>query len=601
MLASLAVAAVAAVVVSSAGGASASEPLLGGLGGTVGYGTNCMPPCDDGYWPDNTTGLDITGAFPSGLKFYNGTYTHLWINNNGSISFSGGIMTFTPDAFPGAPQPMIAPYWADVDTRTASECNSGSYPSGGSYPAGAVCMNPATDGVWWSIKPGQMVITWDHVGLYRCQTTPTMTFQIILTTSAACGGGTSGMDFDIEFRYNQCGWEAGEASGAPAGGFCSAGTAGVSCTPAQAGFDSAQGTNEPAADYASLPDSRMAGISTELCDNSNLTPAVPGDWKFSVIGGNIMCPTAGQACQTGMPGVCADGQLQCGVSGTTTCVPLTPAGPTQCNGLDNDCNGVIDTGPCPSGTVCDGTACVPVCVEGGCPTGQTCTTAGVCVETDCVNVTCTAGQRCVDGSCVDACSGVTCPIDQVCRLGNCVDPCANLNCGMGQVCVAGECIPSCPCTACTSSQTCVTTGTQAGQCVPTDCATVTCPAGEVCQSGNCISACTGAVCPMGEACTAGNCVAASGDAGTTDGGGGLHLDGGLGGDSSFSIDGSAGDDASSGDDGGGGDNDFGGSSKSGCGCRAAGEAGGTEGWLAALGIGLAAMAVRRRRSTRPQL
>jgi MYXO-CTERM domain-containing protein len=104
---------------------------------------------------------------------------------------------------------------------------------------------------------------------------------------------------------------------------------------------------------------------------------------------------------------------------------------------------------------------------------------------------------------------------------------------------------------------------------------------------------------MHEVCTDGNCVVGSGvsDAGA-DSGTGLHLDGGLNGDASFSLDGSSGSDASSGDDGGGGDTDFGGS-KAGCGCHAAGEESGTQGWLAALGIGLAAMAVRRRRTTRP--
>jgi MYXO-CTERM domain-containing protein len=589
---------VVGLTLAAAHDASAAMPLLTGLGGTNGFGTGCMPPNDDGTWP-STGGLDITGAFPQGLKFYAGTYTQVYINNNGNISFGGAINTYTPDAFPGAPQPMIAPYWADVDTRTmtgADTCSS--YPSGGSFPAGTVCTNPnpTTDVVEWSITPGQFVVTWYNVGYYSCLTDHLMSFQMILSTVAACGG-SSGMDFDIEFRYNVCGWEAGDASGGT-DGFCG-GNAG--CTPAQAGFDSGQGASEPAADYASLPMSRMNGIGAELCDQSNLTPAVPGDWKFSVIGGAIMCPTAGQPCQTGMPGVCADGQLQCGVSGTTTCVPLTPAGPTQCNGLDNNCDGTIDTGPCPSGTVCDGTACVPVCLEGGCPTGETCTSAGVCVETDCVNVTCPAGERCIGGSCVDDCTGVTCPIDQVCRVGNCVDPCANLNCGMGQVCENGACVPSCPCTACTSSQTCVATGPQTGQCVDTACATVTCPAGQVCQSGNCIDACTGAVCPMHEACTAGNCVAGSGgsDAGT-DGGVVLHLDGGLNGDASFGGDASGGGDSSTGDDGGDGDNDFGGT-KSGCSCHAAGDEGGsTQGWLAAMGIGLAAMAVRRRRATRPE-
>ena len=576
--------------------ASASMPLLNNLGGPHGFGTGCMPPNDDGTWPD-TGALDITTAFPSGLHFYGGVYTSLYINNNGNVSFSSAISTYTPNAFPGAPQPMIAPYWADVDTRTTTDSvdSCDNYDTGGSFPPGTVCTNPppTTNVIEWSIQPGQFVVTWYNVGYYACHTTPVMAFQMILSSVAACGG-SSGMDFDIEFRYNECGWEAGDASGGT-NGFCPPGTsqpdvsaADQSCFPAQAGFD--PGLPLPDTGYASLPKSLFNGVGAELCGQSNLNPAVPGDWKFSVIGGSIMCPTAGQACQTGQPGVCANGELTCGVSGTTTCVPLTPAGPSQCNGLDNDCNGVIDTGPCPSGTVCDGTACVPVCVEGGCGTGETCTSAGICVETDCLNVTCMAGERCVGGSCVDDCTGVTCPINQVCRSGNCVDPCANLNCGMGQVCVAGACVPSCPCTTCASGDTCETTGPQVGQCVPTACATVTCPTGEVCQGGSCIDACTGAVCPMGQTCTMGNCVSTStGDGGAPDSG--LHFEGGLGDNGGFNTDGSTG----NGDDGGP-DTDFGGT-KSGCGCHTTGDSS-NEGWLAALGVGLAFAVAKRRRSGR---
>jgi Nidogen-like len=355
--------AAAVATFAAANEASAAMPLLTGLGGTSGFGTGCMPPNDDGTWP-SSGGLSITGAFPSGLGFYGTTYTSVYINNNGSISFGGPISTYTPDAFPGAPQPMIAPYWADVDTRTTTGADTcGSYPSGGTFPAGTVCTTPppTTDVVEWSITPGQFVVTWYNVGYFECHATPVMSFQLILTTAAMCGSGGSGVNFDIEFRYNECGWEAGDASGGT-NGFCGSN---AGCTPAQAGFDKGAGAGEPAADYASLPMSRMNGIGAELCDQSNLTPAVPGDWKFSVIGGMIMCPTAGQPCTTTMPGICAAGALQCGVNGVTTCVPLTSPQPTQCNGLDNDCNGVIDTGPCPSGTVCDGTACVPVCLEGG--------------------------------------------------------------------------------------------------------------------------------------------------------------------------------------------------------------------------------------------
>lgn len=495
--------AAALIVVAWCGEARAGATLMNGLGGPVGYGTSCMPANDDGSWPAGTPGLDITPAFPKGLHFYTGSYTTAWINNNGNISFNGALPTFTPDAFPGAPQPMIAPYWADVDTRDASFCDMNGYNDGQGYPAGAMCMNPATNGVWWSLTPGQMVVTWDQVGYYKCHTTPVMTFQMILT-AAGCGdtiapdGGVAGTDFDIEFRYNTCGWEAGDAS-IGVNGFCPPGSVGTTCTPAQAGFDSGE---TPDNDYWSLPMSRQAGVSTELCTGSNLTPAQPGIWKFSVRGGMVQCPTAGQPCNTGQPGICAAGLTQCNLQGTTTCVPINKPQPSQCNGLDNNCDGTIDNGPCPSTDLCYGAQCVPKCQEGACPTGKVCDT--VCIDPNCVGVTCPQGQWCSDGKCVDACSGVTCPIGQVCRLGTCVDPCNGVMCPTNQVCENGVCVPTCTCQMCPSGQSCQ----MSGKCIATDCANVTCGTGQVCQGGVCIDACTGATCPMDQVCKMGSCVQA---------------------------------------------------------------------------------------------
>jgi hypothetical protein len=575
--------------------APAQATLMSGLGGPVGYGTDCLPPNDDGSWPADNTGLDLTPAFPTGLHFYAGSYTRGWINNNGNLSFQSAIPTFTPDAFPGAPQPMIAPYWADVDTRDATTCDASGYPGGGGFPIGATCQNPTTDGVWWSLTPGQMVITWDHVGFFSCNTTPVMTFQMILT-SAGCAtmapdGGVSGIDFDIEFRYANCGWEAGDASGGSAG-FCAPGSvASGDCTPAQAGFDSAE---MPDNDYASLPVSRMAGISTELCTQSNLTPPQPGVWKFSVRGGAIECPSAGQPCMTGKPGICAQGVQQCTATGATTCVPLTTPQPMQCNGLDNNCDGVVDPGPCPTGEVCEGAMCVPVCSEGFCPPGTTCYN-NACVETDCVGVMCPSGQRCEGGKCVDACSGVTCPIGQVCRDGTCVDPCLGLNCGMGQVCQDGMCVPDCPCAACAAGKTCITSGAEKGACVDSACATMTCQAGFVCQMGTCVNACNGAVCPTGQVCQTGVCVphamavdAGMGLMGPLDGG--VGPGGGDGGTHAGTMDG-----GSSAD---GGTSAFGQGASKGCSCSTAVGARSpllTSTSRAGLGLGLAVLLLARRR------
>jgi hypothetical protein len=573
--------------------ASAAATLINNLGGPLGYGTstNCVPPNDDGAWPQDTTGLDITPAFPAGLQFYSGTWQRGWVDTNGNFAFRGAVSTYTPNAFPGAQNPMIAPFWADVDTRAPSWC---AYPSGGTFPAGSTCQSvygnngPASNGIWWDIRAGQVVITWDHVGYFNCHQDKTMTFQMILSSNT-CGGtvdGGAGTNFDIEFRYNQCAWETGDASG---------GSGGFGGTQAVAGFDSGDGTH-----FAMIPGSKAAGIAMALCNGSNLTPPQTGIWRWSVRGGQVTCPNAGKPCTvTGAKGICTQGQIECTASdggfGTETCVPLVGPQPTKCNGLDNNCDGTIDTGPCPGGEVCVGAACVPACIEGACPAGTTCsdTTAGkVCVETACIGKMCPVGQRCKGGMCVDDCSGVTCPIGQVCRVGTCVDPCDGLNCGSGLVCENGACVPTCPCRACDTGKAC----TSSGKCVDSGCENKTCAAGQVCVAGTCKDACTGAVCPTGETCKVGQCtpLPPAGDGGKD---GGIILppppdDGG-----SSGVDGSFGDDGGGNADGGGPDGFGDQGTKGGCGCRTA--SGGDENALAlTLGIGALALFVGRRKRAR---
>ncbi len=540
-----------------------AAPLVAGLGGPAGFGTQRMYLNDDGGtcpdfpgFPGMPGEINVDAAFPSGLIFFGMTFHSVCVNNNGNITFGGGLSQYTPDAFPVASLRMIAPFWGDVDTR------------GGSLT------DASHDAVYWDVRRGQFTATWHNVGYFSVHDDLQNDFQLILRTFDGCGVG----DFDVEFRYNRCEWVTGDASG---------GMMGHGGTPAQAGFDGGDSVH-----YYALPGSLTESI-VNLCTTSNISE--PGVWRFRIRGGELPCTGSGTMCNTMMQGACADGITTCH-SGTATCDPLASPSNERCDGVDNDCNGMTDEGMnlCPTGYLCDRGSCVPLCVEGGCFENQTCTPAGACVDNACISMTCPTGQRCVAGACVDACQGLHCPPPSVCRQGGCVVPCDGVVCDTGQVCENGRCQVSCMCRACQEGYSCSPDGT----CQPTDCIGLNCPAGEVClsalqqepgQTAACIDPCTSAVCPQGQHCEAGRCAAGAPppDAGT-DGG---NYDGSVPlGDSGVATDSSTSNADGRGDTGG-----FG-VPRPACSCRVPG-GGADRSTRGVLGLALAglALAVSRRR------
>jgi hypothetical protein len=107
----------------------------------------------------------------------------------------------------------------------------------------------------------------------------------------------------------------------------------------------------------------------------------------------------------------------------TNCVPQAEV----CNGMDDDCNGIVDDGAvCPAGQICTNGACVSGCAPGLTPCN------GACVDLD------TNTSNC--GSC-----GIQCASGQVCVSGVCSPvPCtADSDCAPGSKCVGGSCRTSC--------------------------------------------------------------------------------------------------------------------------------------------------------------
>ena len=230
--------------------------LVNTLGGTAGFGEFSLPANDDG----STGFIDLTPIFGTqGINFFGRYYTGFYLNNNGSVTFNAASSSFTPSAITGSTSnPIIAAYWADIDTRGGAVA-----PSPGGTSAG-------TNLLWYDLDPvtHTFTATWDDVGYYSGQTNKLNAFQLSIQQINAEG------DFDITFRYENVDWTTGNASG---------GSNGLGGTPARAGYSAGDGV-----EYFELPQSGNQAELLALESASNV--GTPGTFVFSVRNG---APTVG--------------------------------------------------------------------------------------------------------------------------------------------------------------------------------------------------------------------------------------------------------------------------------------------------------------------
>jgi hypothetical protein len=228
-----------AVVFTITGFAFAQSAIIPGV-----FNSNSLPGNDDG-----STSLVPIG-FP--INFFGTTYTDLFVNNNGNVTFNTPLGTFTPFGLTtNIGTAIIAPFFADVDTRVGNIVTYGPGTYGGRNAFG---------------------VNWIDVGYFSQHIDKLNSFQLILVDRSDITPG----DFDIIFNYDKVQWETGDASG---------GSGGLGGSSAHVGYSNGTGNNGT---YNEFPGSGVNGAFLDggpnaLISHSNVN--VSGRYLFEVRNG----------------------------------------------------------------------------------------------------------------------------------------------------------------------------------------------------------------------------------------------------------------------------------------------------------------------------
>jgi len=210
--------------------------------------------------------VDDTSASPVNIgfsiNFLGTTYNTLSVNQNGNVTFDspGGDSDYSVPTLTEAGFPVIAPFFADVDTSGAgsSQITWGNLTVGGQQA---------------------FAVDYVNVGYYPSASDKLNSFQLLLIQGTAAG------NFTVEFNYDQIQWEAGLADG---------GIGGLGGGSAVVGFS---GTGNSSGFTYQLPGSAVDGALLDggpqsLVSNSlNSRGGVAGRYDFNFVNGDFVTPT----------------------------------------------------------------------------------------------------------------------------------------------------------------------------------------------------------------------------------------------------------------------------------------------------------------------
>lgn len=226
--------------------------------GVGGFAGTSLPANDDGYAGPVNMGFTI--------NFAGGNWSQLFVNNNGNVTFGMGRSAYTPTDLTGATGiPIIAPYFADVDTRALNSALT-------SYGTGTIDGHQAFGVDWFDPVSG------NGVGYYDMHGDKLNIFQMALIDRSDVAAG----DFDIEFNYDRMLWETGDASG---------GHNGFGGTSAAAGYSMGTGASGTYGQLAgSLVNGALIDGGPDALVSHSQGSNVLGRYIFSVRAGAVTVP-----------------------------------------------------------------------------------------------------------------------------------------------------------------------------------------------------------------------------------------------------------------------------------------------------------------------
>ena len=133
--------------------------------------------CAQNALPRNDDGSFGPYALPFQPDFFGTTYNSVFVNNNGNVTFGSATYIYSPQSLRDAgPQPVIAAFWGDVDTRNPA--------------SGVVHYGQTTFG-----GHAAFCVVWPHVGYFSNGADKLNTFQILIVDRSDRAPG----DFDTVY------------------------------------------------------------------------------------------------------------------------------------------------------------------------------------------------------------------------------------------------------------------------------------------------------------------------------------------------------------------------------------------------------------------